>query len=76
MITFYPRDIGLWRRNLSPIQFSDRDDLLGYCKENGVRLDDTDNPFSIFGPEDHPEFGPRTFTVKQWTVLGWIKDEE
>jgi hypothetical protein len=74
MIVFYPRDIGLWRKDLTPKQFSDHDDLLGYCKENGVRMDDPDNPFSITGPMDNPLYGKGTFTVHQWTVLGWIKD--
>ena len=89
MITFYPRDIGLWRGHfdfapditLTPKsktnhqRFSDRDDLIGFCKQHGVRLDDPENPFEILGPENHPTLGPDTYVVKQWTVLGWIRDD-
>jgi hypothetical protein len=88
MITFYPRDIGLWRNDfdfspditLTPksrtnhITFPDRDNLIGFCKQHGVRLDDPENPFEILGPHQHPVLGPDTYTVKQWTVLGWLKD--
>ena len=84
MITFYPRDIELWRDTFKftmpgihgPSKvFYDRDDLLGFCKEHGVRLDDAKNPFEITGPTDHPVFGQGTFTVKQWTCIGWLKDD-
>jgi len=88
MITFYPRDIGLWRQDFdftpditlvpktktNHVTFSDRDDLIGFCKQHGVRLDDPENPFEILGPMNHPTLGPDTYVVKQWTVLGWIRD--
>lgn len=93
MITFFPRDIGFWRKTFDfserytgvykliaappkdRISFYDRDDLIGYLKEHGVRLDDAENPLEILGPNNHEIFGPGTFTVKQWTVLGWLKDD-
>jgi hypothetical protein len=94
MITFYPRDIELWRKTFDFAEgysqergitlvaqprkdcrvFYDRDELIGFCKEHGVRLNDPLNPFEITGPTNHPVFGEGTFTVKQWTCIGWLKD--
>lgn len=54
--------------------FRDRAELIEFCKGFGVRMDDAEFPFEIVGPIDHPSFGVGTYTVKQWTVLGWIKD--
>ena len=54
--------------------FYDRDELIGFLKEHGVRLDDPANPLEIVGPENHHIHGPNTYIVKQWTVLGWLKD--
>ena len=87
-ITFYPRDIGIWRQDfdfnpditLTPKQktnyrlFHNRDELIGFCKDHGVRLDDLANPFEIVGPIHHHVFGHDTYEVKQWTLLGWVKD--
>jgi len=77
MILFYPRDIGLWRQTFdfsssAPFKrFNDRDDLLGFLKGHGVRLDDPAYPLKIV-PDSGP-LGDR-FAVVQWTCLGWIKD--
>lgn len=84
MITFYPRDIGLWRDTFdfstssfslvgTSKEFKDRDDLIGFCKNHGVKLDDPNYPFQILGPDQSAVLG-EVFTVYQWTVLGWIKD--
>lgn len=89
MITFYPRDIGMWRKDfdfhpditLIPKEktnhktFYDRDELIGFLKEHGVRLDDPTNPLKITGPHTHHTLGPDTYDVIQWSLLGWIKDD-
>lgn len=89
MITFYPRDIGLWRKDfdfhpditLIPKEktnhktFYDRDELIGFLKQHGVRLDDPTNPLKITGPHNHETLGPDTYDVIQWSLLGWIKDD-
>lgn len=89
MITFYPRDIGLWRKDfcfnkditLTPKEktdhkvFYDRDELIGFLKEHGVRLDDIQNPLEITGPHNNERLGPNTYNVIQWSLLGWIKDD-
>lgn len=91
MITFYPRDIGMWRNEYDfgdragvitlvckektdHKTFNDRDELIGYLKEHGVVLDDPQNPLRISGPTNHEQFGPDTYSVVQWSLLGWIKD--
>ena len=88
MITFYPRDIGRWRGifdignitlSVSAVtckRFHDRDDLIGFLKEHGVRLDDAANPLTINQHHgEHPTLGEGVFDVIQWTLLGWIKDD-
>lgn len=91
MITFYPRDIGMWRKEfnfsdrhsitLAAKEYSDRktfydrDELIGFLKEHGVRLDDPTNPLKITGPHTHYTLGPDTYDVIQWSLLGWIKDD-
>ena len=61
MITFYPRDIGRWRKEfdftptitLTPKEktdhkvFMSREDLICFLKEHGVRLDDPQFPLRI-----------------------------
>lgn len=91
MITFYPRDIGMWRNDFDFSErhglitlvckekthyktFHDRDELIGFLKQHGVRLDDANNPLEITGPHDNPMFGKDTYNVIQWSLLGWIKD--
>lgn len=89
MITFYPRDIGMWRKDfcfnnditLTPKEktdhkvFYDRDELIGFLKEHGVRLDDPQHPLEITGPHNNERLGPNTYNVIQWSLVGWIKDD-
>jgi len=91
MITFYPRDIGMWRKEfnfsdrhsitLEAKEYADRkvlydrDELIGFLKEHGVKLDDPNNPLRITGPHDNEWLGPDTYDVVQWSLLGWIKDD-
>lgn len=93
MITFYPRDMARWRKEfdftpditLIPKEktdykvFYNRDELIGFLKEHGVRLDDPQHPLKIESVSDevytkgHSHQG-ELFVVVQWTVLGWIRD--
>ena len=83
MITFYPRDIGLWREdfdfsdraNYPTKTFKDRDELSEFVlKKYG--MDDEEFPLkfleneSIYSPFDS------THTVHKWTVLGWMKETQ
>jgi hypothetical protein len=61
MITFYPRDIGMWREhfNFNPSItatlhektdhkcFPNREEFIQFLKEHGVRLDDPQHPLKI-----------------------------
>ena len=61
MITFYPRDIGMWRKHFDfnpPITaihhektdhkgFLNREQFIEFLKEHGVRLDDPMHPLRI-----------------------------
>lgn len=53
--------------------FDSRVELIEYLKERGVRMDDPDNPL-IFTQENHHVFGKNTYTVIQWSLLGWCVD--
>lgn len=91
MITFYPRDIGMWRKDfdfnppitLTPKEktdhkvFYNRDELFEFLKGYGVRLDDPEFPLKI---EDALTVSklrniPGLQSVVQWSLLGWIKDD-
>ena len=91
MITFYPRDIGMWRKEfdfnppitLLPNQktdhktFHNQTEFFDFLKERGVRLDDPDFPLKI---EDAPTVSelrkiPGLQSVVQWSLLGWIKND-
>lgn len=88
MIVFYPRNIGMWREDfdfhpattLLPTAktdhrvFYDRDELIGFLKDHGVRLDDPEYPLKITGPHINERLGPDTYRVVQWTLVGWVKD--
>jgi hypothetical protein len=79
MITFYPRDIGLWRsdfdfsdRNNHPTKtFKDRDELSKFVDEK-FNADEWPTSFIVekFMPFD------ATHIVHKWTVMGWIKEEK
>ena len=87
MITFYPRNIGMWRNvftfnditlsvdNVQSKTFYNRDELIEFLKQHKVRLDDPKYPLELEGPYEHHVFGNCVYTVKQWTTIGWIKDE-
>ena len=85
MITFIPRDIGVWRgvyhfgaelasSKPSIGYFHDKQEFICFLKEHGVKLDDVMNPLEFTGPREHHTFGS-IYNVVQWTVLGWIKDD-
>lgn len=88
MIIFYPRDIGIWRDTfdfhpsitLVPKEktdhkvFRDRGELIEFCKEYGVRLDNAAEPLQFVGPKIHERFGPDTYIVMNTIVIGWMKD--
>lgn len=87
MITFYARDIGIWRQDfcftnditLIPKEkyhyktFYDRKELIEFMKSRGVRLDDPRYPLEFVGPKEHHEFG-YVYDVIQWSLLGWVKE--
>lgn len=83
MITFYPRDIGMWRTYFRfddatyPSKgFPNRDALIEFLKEHGVRTDDEKYPLEITDPEHHAVLGENICDVIQWTVIGWISEDE
>lgn len=86
MIEFYPRDIELWRGVFDfgitllynpdkpkMKQFYNRNELIEFLKEHGVRLDDPKHPLEFLGPREHPVLGS-AYDVVQWTLLGWTKE--
>ena len=91
MITFYPRDIGMWRKEFDFHEqitllpgakrnykgFRDLPEFLEFLKEHGVRLDDAEFPLKI---DDAPTISklrniPGLQSVVQWSLLGWIKND-
>lgn len=88
MITFYPEKLDMWKEEfdfhpditLTPKEktnykvFRDRDELMGFCKEHGVVLNDPTNFFEITGPENHPQLGSGMYKVTQGRLLGYLRD--
>lgn len=85
MIIFMPRDIGLWRdvfhfgpelvtNKPTRKYFQDKQELICFLKEHGVKLNDSKFPLEFIGPKEHHVFGS-AYDVVQWTLIGWIKDE-
>jgi hypothetical protein len=91
MITFYPRDIELWRscpefdltqrgNILLAVKtkrdykvFQKRSELIEFLKEFAqIKIDGGGIPLEITGPHDHSEFGPLTYNVQHWILLGWL----
>ena len=81
MITFYPRDIGLWREDFDftkrpngPSQtFKDRDELSEFiwkkwAEEPEFPLKFIENDQAVWNPFDS------THIVHKWTVIGWMKE--
>lgn len=89
MITFYPRNIGRWRDvfdfnppiTLTPKEktnykvFHTRDEFIEFLKDHGVRLDDPEFPLTIKFYGTHHVLGDGVYTVTQWTLLRWLKDD-
>jgi hypothetical protein len=89
MITFYPRDIGIWRNSfdfapditLTPKEktnykvFKKREELIDFLKEHGITLNDPKYPlkFESINYKIYNQDGMEA--VIQWTCLGWIKDD-
>lgn len=88
MITFYPRDIGLWRQDFSftdpedsadakpkSKEFANHDEFLAFLESYGVHLSDPVFPLTI---ADSAEASfvrkiPGLQSVVQWSLIGWIK---
>lgn len=81
-IIFYPRDIGLWRKTFDFASgdtskvFNTRNELMEFCRKHGVRFEDPDHPFRFDGPDYNHVFGDGTYTIHQWTVIGWAREIE
>jgi hypothetical protein len=88
MITFYPRDIGMWRKYFDfserPVilagdgkirnkTFRDRKELIEFLKDFGVRLNDPNYPLKFELCHSPERLGH--YSVIQWTCIGWIKDD-
>lgn len=85
MITFIPRDIGIWwnvfhfgpelaTSRPSRGYFQNKQEFICFLKQHDVRLDDAQHPLEFVGPREHHVFGS-VYDVIQWTLLGWIKDD-
>lgn len=88
MITFYPRDVGMWRTTFDfnlPItlttkertpkkEFYTRSELIEFLKAHGVRLDDPTYPLTFKDVELHHAYG-YVSAVIQWTLIGWISEK-
>jgi hypothetical protein len=80
MITFYARDVGMWRKDFTfsdeiesrSKTFQDRTELIEFMKTRGIRLDDPEYPLKFIGPEEH-HFG-YVYTIIQWSLIGWMKE--
>jgi hypothetical protein len=78
-IRFFPRDIGLWRKEFvwngisEPSRVFDGEvELREFCRLHRVRFDDEVNPFVI---ESCCNVWEKNYVVKQWTVIGWLNYE-
>ena len=59
--------------------FKDRAELIEFLKEHGVPLDDPEFPLRFSARGDSISKGDpsqgESFSVIQWSVLGWIRDD-
>lgn len=91
MILFYPANLYLWNNEfefnnsitLTPKEktnfksFYDRDELIGFLKDKGIKLNNGLNPLTIFhAKEPYPDYikSQEVFEVKQENTLGWLVD--
>lgn len=85
MITFYPRDIGMWRDSFdftnekTNKDFDTYEDFIKFMEEHRVPMNDPQFPFRI-GKKPWDVFkgkhGEEVYVVHQWTVKGWISGHE
>ena len=55
--------------------FYDRHELIDYLKLNGVRLNDFNYPLEFNYLENgHHTWGDNMYSIKQWTIIGWMKE--
>lgn len=89
MITFYPRDIGIWRPHFdfkpditlvtkektNCKTFHNREEFIEFLKEHGVKLTDAKYPlrFENIKGEIYGKTG--MIAIIQWRCLGWIQDD-
>lgn len=91
MITFYPRDIGIWR-NSNEFDFSssitllptakrdykafvNREEFIEFLKKYGVKLTDPKHPLRFETINGEIYGKTGMIAVIQWRCLGWIKDD-
>lgn len=62
------------------LPFYSREELIGFLKQHGIRLDDAQHPLLIEKVDEtkyhkgHARQG-ELFTVVQWSLVGWIRDD-
>lgn len=79
MITFYPRDVGLWRSdfdfsdraNYPTKTFKDRNDLIKFIDG---KIRDENFPVKFIEKPNH-HFNT-THIVHMWTVMGWSREDQ
>lgn len=85
MVTFYPRDIGMWRQvfkfgieltNRPHKSFHNRSDLIEFLKEHGVEPIDAACPleFRVWSGTNPSGSDNNVHAVIWWTLIGWIKE--
>lgn len=80
MITFYPRDVGMWRvlfdftaSDKPSMAFDSKSSFTNWLQANThVRLDDATFPLEFGELEDHPGWSKQRRPVRQCLLIGWI----
>lgn len=89
MITFYPRDIALWRDHFDfdpPITltlkektnlkvFRNHTELKEFLKAYSVKFNDVDHPVEFIGPKFNHFYDKYMYTIKSTTVVGAFTDD-
>lgn len=89
MITFYPRDIGIWRHHFdfSPDitlttkektnykTFHNREEFIEFLKKHGVNLTDPKYPLRFENIKGEIYGMTGMIAIIQWRCLGWIQDD-